>query len=85
MIGKVVVTSGMLRALSAAEREALFAHERAHLTGRHHVFLTMVEMAGLCHPGLRALREPLSYALERSADETAAQAIGDRNPVTADC
>ncbi|MEU9011787.1 M56 family metallopeptidase [Streptomyces sp. NPDC048479] len=77
--GKVVVTSGMLRALSAAEREALFAHERAHLTGRHHLFLTVVEMAGLCHPGLRALREPLSYALERSADETAAQAVGDRH------
>ncbi|MER5459915.1 M56 family metallopeptidase [Streptomyces sp. NPDC002668] len=74
--GKVVVTSGMLRALSAAEREALFAHERAHLTGRHHRFLTVVELAGLCHPGLRALREPLSYALERSADETAARAVG---------
>ncbi|MEW2080267.1 M56 family metallopeptidase [Streptomyces sp. NPDC005283] len=76
--GKVVVTSGMLRALSAAEREALFAHERAHLTGRHHRFLTVVELAGLCHPGLRTLREPLSYALERSADETAARAVGDR-------
>ncbi|MCZ1007386.1 hypothetical protein O1L68_12190 [Streptomyces lydicus] len=28
-----MVTAGMLRALSADEREALFAHERAHLAG----------------------------------------------------
>ncbi|MET7618026.1 M56 family metallopeptidase [Streptomyces sp. NPDC005408] len=77
--GKVVVTSGMLRALTAAEREVLFAHERAHLSDRHHLFVTVVELAARCHPGLRALREPLSYALERSADETAAQAVGDRH------
>lgn len=31
--GRVVVTAGMLRALPPDEREALFAHERAHLAG----------------------------------------------------
>ncbi|MDX3852761.1 M56 family metallopeptidase [Streptomyces sp. AK02-01A] len=77
--GRIVATTGMLRALSPAEREALFAHERAHLTDRHHLFLAVTELAGLCHPGLRALREPLSYALERSADEAAAQSVGDRH------
>ncbi|MFF1344205.1 M56 family metallopeptidase [Streptomyces sp. NPDC058290] len=76
--GRIVVTSGMLRALSAAEREALLAHERAHLTGRHHLFTAAVELAALCHPALRALREPLAYALERCADEDAAHAVGDR-------
>ncbi|MGW2681141.1 M56 family metallopeptidase [Streptomyces sp. NPDC001436] len=76
--GRIVVTSGMLRALSAAEREVLLAHERAHLTGRHHCFTAVVELAALCHPALRALREPLAYALERSADEHAAHAVGDR-------
>ncbi|MFI9061805.1 M56 family metallopeptidase [Streptomyces sp. NPDC053429] len=76
--GRIVVTSGMLRALSAAEREALLAHERAHLRGRHHVFTAVVDLAALCHPALRTLREPLAYALERSADECAARAVGSR-------
>ncbi|WP_066950599.1 M56 family metallopeptidase [Streptomyces lushanensis] len=76
--GRIVVTTGMLRALEPAEREALFAHERAHLRGRHHLFLTAVELAAHCHPALRALCEPLRYALERAADEAAAAAVGDR-------
>ncbi|MET9619018.1 M56 family metallopeptidase [Kitasatospora indigofera] len=76
--GRVVVTGGMLRALSAPERAALFAHERAHLTGRHHLFLAAAEYAAVLHPALRALREPLGYQLERWADEAAATAVGDR-------
>jgi membrane protein implicated in regulation of membrane protease activity len=76
--GRIVVTAGMLRALDPEEREALLAHERAHLAGRHHHFLTAVALAGACHPALRVLRAPLSYALERWADEAAAEAVGDR-------
>ncbi|MEV7725412.1 M56 family metallopeptidase [Streptomyces sp. NPDC087917] len=76
--GRIVVTTGMLRALSAPEREVLLAHERAHLKDRHHLFTAVVDLAGLCHPGLRALREPLAYAVERSADESAATSVGDR-------
>ncbi|MDX6352893.1 MAG: hypothetical protein QOF84_7683 [Streptomyces sp.] len=76
--GRIVVTTGMLRALDPAEREALFAHERAHLRGRHHHLLAAAELAALLHPALRALREPLGYALERTADEVAAAAVGDR-------
>ncbi|WP_328320962.1 M56 family metallopeptidase [Streptomyces sp. NBC_00388] len=77
--GRIVVTTGMLRALTPAEREALFAHERAHLTGRHHLFIAVAEVAALCHPALRGLRAPLGYALERCADEAAAGAVGDRS------
>uniref|UniRef100_A0AAU2UXV9 M56 family metallopeptidase n=1 Tax=Streptomyces sp. NBC_00003 TaxID=2903608 RepID=A0AAU2UXV9_9ACTN len=76
--GRIVVTTGMLRALEPAEREALFAHERAHLVGRHHLFLAAAELAAHCHPSLRSLRAPLAFALERSADEYAAGAVGDR-------
>ncbi|WP_030799654.1 M56 family metallopeptidase [Streptomyces sp. NRRL S-337] len=76
--GRVVVTAGMLRALSAAEREALFAHERAHLAARHHLFLLTAALAEVCHPLLRGLRAPLAYALERWADEAAAARVGDR-------
>ncbi|MFF4250469.1 M56 family metallopeptidase [Streptomyces sp. NPDC001663] len=76
--GRIVVTTGMLRALGAQEREVLFAHERAHLAGRHHLFLAAAEFAVALHPALRGLRAPLSYALERWADESAARATGDR-------
>ncbi|MEU6662490.1 M56 family metallopeptidase [Streptomyces sp. NPDC046821] len=76
--GRIVVTTGMLRALDAREREVLFAHERAHLKGRHHLFLSAAELAVTLHPMLRGLREPLAYALERWADESAASATGDR-------
>ncbi|MEV6010657.1 M56 family metallopeptidase [Streptomyces sp. NPDC051976] len=76
--GRIVVTTGMLRALDPAEREALLAHERAHLAGRHHLFLAVVALACACHPALRILRDPLSYALERWADEAAAAVVGDR-------
>jgi beta-lactamase regulating signal transducer with metallopeptidase domain len=68
----------MLRALDPAEREVLLAHERAHLTGRHHLFLTALALSCAAHPALRLLRGPLSYALERWADESAATAVGDR-------
>ncbi|PJJ04598.1 peptidase M48-like protein [Streptomyces sp. 2333.5] len=76
--GRVVVTAGMLRALPPAEREALFAHERAHLAGRHHLFLLTATLSAACHPLLRSLRAPLAYALERWADEAAASRVGDR-------
>ncbi|MEE4495702.1 M56 family metallopeptidase [Streptomyces sp. BE230] len=76
--GRIVVTTGMLHALDPAEREALLAHERAHLTGRHHLYLAAAELSARCHPALRALRTPMGYALERCADEAAAHAVGDR-------
>ncbi|MHC3468797.1 M56 family metallopeptidase [Streptomyces sp. 7R007] len=76
--GRIVVTTAMLRALDPAEREVLFAHERAHLAGRHHLFLAAGELAVTLHPALRGLRAPLAYALERWADECAARVTGDR-------
>ncbi|MEV0786506.1 M56 family metallopeptidase [Streptomyces sp. NPDC050423] len=76
--GRIVVTTGMLHALDPAERDALLAHERAHLTGRHHLYLAVAELSARCHPALRALRAPMGYALERCADEAAAHAVGDR-------
>ncbi|GAA2591941.1 M56 family metallopeptidase [Streptomyces tubercidicus] len=76
--GRIVVSTAMLRSLNAEEREVLFAHERAHLAGKHHLFLTCAHLAATLHPMLRGLREPLTYALERWADEAAAEAVGDR-------
>ncbi|MFI1329840.1 M48 family metalloprotease [Streptomyces sp. NPDC020845] len=76
--GRIVVTTSMLRSLSPAEREALFAHERAHLSARHHYHLAAVGLAAHCHPGLRPAGAAVRLAAERAADEAAAAAIGDR-------
>ncbi|MGW3495357.1 M48 family metalloprotease [Streptomyces sp. NPDC001020] len=75
---RIVVTTGMLRSLSPDEREALFAHERAHNAGGHHYFLAVAELAALCHPGLRPVGGVIRLAVERAADEAAAAAVGDR-------
>ncbi|MGW3952017.1 M48 family metalloprotease [Streptomyces sp. NPDC004752] len=75
---RIVVTTAMLRSLDAAEREALFAHERAHNEAGHHFFLAAAELAAHCHPALRPVRETIRLAAERAADEAAAGAVGDR-------
>ncbi|MEU1404646.1 M48 family metalloprotease [Streptomyces sp. NPDC005728] len=75
---RIVVTTAMLRSLDGAEREALFAHERAHNEGGHHYFLAAAELAAHCHPALRPVRETVRLAAERAADEAAAACVGDR-------
>ncbi|MGW4758248.1 M48 family metalloprotease [Streptomyces chartreusis] len=75
---RIVVTTGMLRVLEPVEREALLAHERAHLTARHHLFLAAAHLAGWCHPALAAVTGQVSFAAERAADEAAARRLGDR-------
>ncbi|MFF2655385.1 M56 family metallopeptidase [Streptomyces sp. NPDC058045] len=75
---RVVVSTGMLAPLPSRERRVLFAHERAHLAGRHHRHLLAVHLAARAHPLLRPLRSTVSYTVERWADEEAAAAVGDR-------
>jgi hypothetical protein len=76
--GRVVVTTGMLAGLSAPERRALFAHERAHLVSRHDRFLLTVQLAARANPFLRPLRTAVTYTAERWADEEAAATVGSR-------
>ncbi|MFF8553681.1 M56 family metallopeptidase [Streptomyces sp. NPDC015501] len=76
--GRVVVSTAMLSCLEAAERWALFAHERAHLAGRHHRFLLAVQLAARANPFLGPLRTAVAFTAERWADEEAAGAIGSR-------
>jgi Zn-dependent protease with chaperone function len=75
--GCVVVSRGMLDALEPKERQVLFAHERAHLDQHHHRFLLVAELAVAVLPTLRPLANQLRLATERSADEAAAQSMGD--------
>ncbi|WNM31398.1 M48 family metalloprotease [Streptomyces sp. Li-HN-5-11] len=79
--GRIVVSRGMLRCLDGEEREALLAHERAHLRGRHHVFQTLWRLAAALNPLLRPLADAGGFALERWADEDAAAQVGSRRVV----
>ncbi|PWI12801.1 hypothetical protein DI272_00495 [Streptomyces sp. Act143] len=78
---RIVVTTALLDCLEPAERRALFAHERAHLAGRHHRFLLAVQLAARANPFLHPLRTAVSYTAERWADEEAAEAVGSRRTV----
>ncbi len=79
--GRIVVTTALLDGLAPAERRALFAHERAHLTARHHRHLLAAHLAARANPFLRPLRTAVVYTAERWADEEAARAVGDRRTV----
>ncbi|WP_405014876.1 M48 family metalloprotease [Kitasatospora sp. NBC_01539] len=76
--GRVVVTAGMMRALGRTERDVLLAHERAHLSGRHHLLSCVTDLAAAVHPAVRDIRSELAFHLERWADESAAASVGDR-------
>ena len=75
---RVVVTQGMLSALSGREREVLLAHERAHAGSAHYLFTSAARLAAAANPLLRPVAAEVGYAVERWADERAAAAAGDR-------
>ena len=79
--GRIVVSHGMLRCLGDTEREALLAHERAHLRGRHHLFQTAWRLTAAACPLLRPVAGTGGFVLERWADEAAAERVGDRTVV----
>jgi Zn-dependent protease with chaperone function len=79
--GRIVVSAGMLDALDPAGRAALLAHERAHLSGRHHWFTGAARLAAAANPLVRPLAGAVEYTVERWADEAAAAAVGDRRLV----
>jgi Zn-dependent protease with chaperone function len=75
---RIVITTGMLRALSGRERQVLLAHERAHASGLHYLFTTTARLAAAANPLLRPVAAATGYAVERWADERAAAVTGDR-------
>jgi len=79
--GRIVVTRGLLRALSADERRALLAHETAHLAHRHVWWLLAAELAAAANPMLAPTARAVTHAVERWADEDAARAVTDRRLV----
>ena len=75
---RIVITQGMLRALSAGERGVLLAHERAHAQSSHYVFTSAARLAAAANPLLRPVAVQAGYTVERWADERAAAQVGDR-------
>jgi len=74
--GCVVVSRGLLDALEPRERQVVLAHERAHLYHGHHRYLLAGEIAVAIVPFLGPLVDQIRLATERSADESAAEALG---------
>ncbi|GAA2484840.1 M48 family metalloprotease [Winogradskya humida] len=78
---RIVVTTGMRDLLDPRQYQALLAHEREHLQGRHHRLVRMAGLAAAAHPLLRVLAARVGYLVERAADERAAAHVGDRHSV----
>lgn len=76
--GRIVITSGMLGALSDDERQVLLAHEQAHAAGSHYLFTAAARLAAAANPLLRPVAVAVGYSVERWADERAASAAGNR-------
>jgi hypothetical protein len=79
---RIVITSGMLRALSLPERGVLLAHERTHAGWQHYLFTSAARLAAAANPLLRPVAAEVGFTVERWADERAASVTGDR-PLTA--
>lgn len=79
--GRVVVSTGMLDALSDTDREAMLAHEAAHLACHHYAFVAVAHLAVAVNPLLKPVATAVAYTVERWADEHAATVCGDRRQV----
>ncbi|WP_019634410.1 M56 family metallopeptidase [Actinomadura atramentaria] len=79
--GGVLVSRGLLAALAPPQLRAVLEHELAHLRHRHHRYLAAGALAAATLPPLRRLNERLRFAVERWADEDAAERLGDRRLV----
>jgi beta-lactamase regulating signal transducer with metallopeptidase domain len=81
--GRVIVTTGLLRALGPQERRVLLAHETSHLAHRHAWWNLAADLAAAVNPLLRPAARAVATAVERWADEDAARTVGDRRLVAA--
>jgi Zn-dependent protease with chaperone function len=77
----IVVTSAALDALTDRHLQAVLAHERAHLAGRHHAVLAFARALAAAIPWLplfsKGARE-IARLLEISADDAAARSHGSQ-------
>lgn len=79
----ILVSTGMQEALTAAQLQAVLAHERAHLRGGHDWAVRIAQVNAACLP-LRlpagaALRRATALLIELMADDAAARQAGAVN------
>jgi Zn-dependent protease with chaperone function len=71
---RIVLTTGALRCLDSRQLDAVLAHERAHLSERHHLVLTFAAALRRAFPAIRffavAARQ-VSDLVEAAADDAA--------------
>lgn len=79
--GQIVISTALVDLLDDDERRIVVAHEEAHARYRHDRYLLTAELAAAALPPLRALARRVNYSIERWADESAADACGDRRLV----
>jgi Zn-dependent protease with chaperone function len=79
--GTVVVSTGLLGGLPRGQRDALLAHEHAHVRLHHHRYVRATRLAASIVPVLYPLEQWVTLATERWADEAAAATVGDRRIV----
>jgi Zn-dependent protease with chaperone function len=75
---RIVVSTGMLRTLGAAERRVVLAHEAAHLHHRHYRHRVLATLITAANPLLATIPAAIHHLTERWADEDAATAVDDR-------
>lgn len=71
---EIVITTGTLHALPPHQLEAVLAHERAHLAGRHHLVLVLAAALKAALPWVRLFAEAdaaLRRLVEMRADDVA--------------
>jgi beta-lactamase regulating signal transducer with metallopeptidase domain len=79
--GRVVFTSAALERLSGAQRQAVLAHERAHLQGRHHLLIASATVLARAFPRVSLFaqsREHTVRLVEMRADDVAVRRHGRR-------
>jgi bla regulator protein blaR1 len=82
----VVVTTGAVEALAPAQLDAVLAHERAHLAGRHHALKAAARIGRQVLPFLPLLRDAeaqVTRLAELHADDSAARIADRRQLATA--
>jgi len=82
----VILSTGAVQALEPAQLSAVLAHERAHLTGRHHRLLALARIGRLVLPFLPLMRDAdaqVARLVEMHADDAAARAGDPRSLATA--
>ena len=73
---RIVFTTGALRRLDSRQLDAVLAHERAHLTGRHHLVIILATALRRAFPHVgffAAAASQISCLVEMAADDTAAR------------